>query len=86
MCQKTQYDLIFMDIDMPQMNGIVATKEIKSNYVGMKTPPVIALTAMAMDGDKEMLLQEGLDDYLSKPFTREKLEYVFEKYLQLSVS
>jgi CheY-like chemotaxis protein/nitrogen-specific signal transduction histidine kinase len=84
MCQKNQYDLIFMDIDMPQMNGIVATKEIKSNYVGMKQPPVIALTAMAMDGDKEMLLKEGLDDYLSKPFTREKLEYVFEKYLQMS--
>jgi len=83
MCMKNRYDLIFMDIDMPQMNGIVATKEIKTHNVNMRNVPIIALTAMAMEGDKEMLLKEGLDDYLSKPFTREKLEYILNRYTQV---
>jgi signal transduction histidine kinase/ActR/RegA family two-component response regulator len=82
---KQSFDLIFMDIDMPQMNGIVATKEIKSRLRGSKTTPVVALTAMAMKGDREMLLEAGLDDYLAKPLTRKKLEYVLEKFLKVKV-
>jgi len=85
MTSKHKYDLIFMDIDMPQMNGIVATKVIKAKLMGKADIPIIALTAMAMEGDKEMLLKEGLDDYLSKPFTKEKLEYILGKYLQVKV-
>jgi len=83
MCSKNKYDVVFMDIDMPQMNGIVATKEIKSS---MPNPsiPIVALTAMAMEGDKEMLLGEGLDDYISKPLTREKLEKILNKYLKVT--
>ncbi len=80
------FDIVFMDIDMPQMNGIVATKEIKSLMsFGVKKTPVIALTALAMNGDKEMLLHEGLDDYLAKPLTRDKLEYILEKHLKVLV-
>ena len=85
MCSKNRYDLIFMDIDMPQMNGIVATQKIKEMIMGKYNVPIIALTAMAMEGDKEMLLKEGLDDYLSKPFTKEKLEYILDKYLGVKV-
>jgi len=81
---KHNYDIIFMDIDMPYMNGIVATKEIKSRLDRRKRLPVVALTAMAMDGDKEMLLAEGLDDYLSKPLTKKKLESVLQKYLKVN--
>ncbi|WP_457746687.1 response regulator [Sulfurimonas sp.] len=83
MCNRNKYDVVFMDIDMPQMNGIVATKEIKSM---MPNPlsPIVALTAMAMEGDKEMLLDEGLDDYISKPLTREKLEKILNKYLKVT--
>ncbi|MEO1938827.1 MAG: response regulator [Sulfurimonas sp.] len=81
--QKKRYDIVFMDIDMPQMNGIVATKEIKSRLAKADRLPIVALTAMAMDGDKEMLLSEGLDDYLSKPLTKKKLEYVLNKYLKV---
>jgi len=83
MCSKNRYDLIFMDIDMPQMNGIVATQKIKEMIQGKYNIPIIALTAMAMEGDKEMLLKEGLDDYLSKPFTKDKLEYILDKYLRI---
>ncbi len=83
LCKHKQYDIIFMDIDMPYMNGIVATQEIKEDTGQSITTPIIALTAMAMQGDKEMLLSKGLDDYLSKPLTREKLEHILKKYLKV---
>lgn len=83
MYQKKKYDIIFMDIDMPYMNGIVATKEIKDMMLLKSQAPIVALTAMAMQGDKEMLLDEGLDDYIAKPLTRDKLEHILKKYLKL---
>jgi len=84
MTQKKNFDIIFMDIDMPEMNGIVATKLIKENRTQQSTKvPIVALTAMAMEGDREMLLREGLDDYLSKPLTRTKLEIILDKYLKV---
>ncbi len=84
MCEKNKFDIVFMDIDMPEKNGILATQEIKGiiNYNGQT--PIVALTAMAMQGDKEMLLNEGLDDYISKPLTREKLENILDKYLKVA--
>lgn len=82
--KQHKFDIIFMDIDMPQMNGIVATKEIKEIMsTALTKTPIIALTALAMDGDREMILSEGLDDYLSKPLTRDKLEYILSKHLQV---
>ncbi len=81
---KNSYDIVFMDIDMPEMNGIVATKLIKERMSREEKLPIVALTAMAMEGDKEMLLREGLDDYLSKPLTREKLEAILDKYLKVT--
>ncbi|WP_304544322.1 response regulator [Sulfurimonas microaerophilic] len=84
--KKHNFDIVFMDIDMPQMNGIVATKEIKAVMsLGAKKTPIVALTALSMDGDREMILSEGLDDYLSKPLTRDKLELILEKYLKVHV-
>jgi CheY-like chemotaxis protein len=85
MCEKNRYDIIFMDIDLPEKNGIVATKEIKQTLSSNKFTPIIALTAMAMEGDKEMLLREGLDDYIAKPLTRDKLDEVLNKYLKVKV-
>lgn len=85
MSKKNRYDLIFMDIDLPEKNGIVATKEIKGTLSSNNTTPIIALTAMAMEGDREMLLREGLDDYLSKPLMRDKLSEVLNKYLKVKV-
>jgi CheY-like chemotaxis protein/signal transduction histidine kinase len=82
MATKGDYDIIFMDIDMPGKNGIEATKEIKSKMGYSYKTPIVALTAMAMDGDREMLLREGLDDYMSKPLNREKLEEVLDKHLK----
>ncbi len=78
-----QFDIIFMDIDMPEKNGIDATREIKEGTSINSITPVVALTAMAMEGDKEMLIEKGLDEYLSKPLTRAKLEAILSKYLKV---
>jgi len=77
------FDIIFMDIDMPEKNGIDATREIKEGTSINSITPIVALTAMAMDGDKEMLLEKGLDEYLSKPLTLKKLEKILSKYLKV---
>lgn len=66
---KTEFpDLVFMDVDMPIMNGIEAMKQIKA-FAELKEIPVIAYTAHAMKGDKEKLLNEGFDCYLAKPIS-----------------
>lgn len=86
-CRNQRFDIVFMDIDMPIKNGILATQEIKAEQGavhGRRKMPIIASTALAMDGDREYFLEKGLDDYLSKPITREKLEYILQKYLQVS--
>ena len=71
---------------MPVKDGILATQEIKAQegVTGVRKMPIIALTALAMEGDREYILAKGLDDYISKPLTREKLEYVLHKYLQVT--
>ena len=84
LCRDYNFDIVFMDIDMPVKNGIIATQEIKEQVIS-KHMPIIALTAMAMPGDRERILNEGLDDYLSKPLTRDKLEYILEKHLKVTV-
>jgi len=85
MCENQEFDIVFMDIDMPVKNGILATKEIKERMAAKKSMPIIALTALAMEGDRENILQEGLDDYLAKPLTRAKLEYILEKHLHVEI-
>ncbi len=84
LCEKKNFDIIFMDIDMPEKNGIIATKEIKQKINKNEKTPIVALTAMAMQGDKEMLLLEGLDDYIPKPLSRDILENILNKYLRVS--
>lgn len=87
MCRDHDYDIVFMDIDMPIKDGILATQEIKAEEGPARVGrmPIIALTALAMEGDREYILGRGLDDYLSKPLTREKLEYVLQKYLKVAL-
>jgi CheY-like chemotaxis protein/HPt (histidine-containing phosphotransfer) domain-containing protein len=74
-----QYDLIFMDVEMPNMSGYEATKAIRKE--GLKTP-IIALTAYAMKGDDEKCFAAGCDDYISKPIEHKKLLQTLSKYLQ----
>ena len=71
---------------MPIKDGILATQEIKAAEGASSAGkmPIIALTALAMEGDREYIMGKGLDDYLSKPLTREKLEYILQKYIKVT--
>ncbi|MAT96028.1 MAG: hypothetical protein CL608_02600 [Anaerolineaceae bacterium] len=64
---RQDYDVILMDIQMPEMDGIEATHRIRRNLPQWRQPCIIALTANALEGDKEKYLAQGLDDYVSKP-------------------
>jgi PAS domain S-box-containing protein len=75
---EESFDLIFMDINMPVMNGMDATKIIRTQ-MHLKTP-IIALTANVIEGDKERYLSYGMDGYLSKPIDVEALEKILCRY------
>ncbi len=78
-----QYDLILMDCQMPEMDGYQATKTIRK-MEGMsigRRIPIVAMTANAMKGDEEKCLSVGMDDYLSKPISRDRLGKVIEKWI-----
>lgn len=88
---KATFDVILMDCQMPDMDGFEATRRIRAGEAGEKyeSVPIIALTANAMKGDREICRQAGMDDYLSKPFNAheltEKVEYWAEQNETLSL-
>lgn len=73
-----KYDIIFMDIMMPNMTGVEVLKKLREENINT---PVIALTADAIEGQEEKYMSEGFDGYISKPINKEKLNYVLNKYL-----
>jgi signal transduction histidine kinase/CheY-like chemotaxis protein len=77
------YDIIFMDIQMPVMDGYEATAAIRKMHAerGTESGPIIALTAHALVGEREKCLKGGLDDYLCKPFTIEEMHGMLKKWL-----
>ncbi|XOB63490.1 ATP-binding protein [Campylobacterota bacterium DY0563] len=79
------FDIIFMDINMPVMNGIDATHEILKfeQENNLEHTPIIALTANALSGDKEKFLEEGMDGYIPKPFEEYMLDDVLNNFLNL---
>ena len=78
------YDLVLMDVHMPRMNGLDATRAIRALAHGTRLP-IIAMTAGAMDGERERCLGAGMNDYLSKPLRIQELESTVRKCLQALV-
>ncbi|MBY9078247.1 PAS domain S-box protein [Paenibacillus sp. HN-1] len=76
-----EFDLIFMDINMPGLNGLDASKQIKENLSEGNCPVIVAVTANALKGDREKCLAAGMDDYISKPVRREAIVKLLGKYL-----
>lgn len=80
MLEKNDVDLILMDINMPEMDGLTATKEIRRKGILI---PIIAVTAYAFDGDKQKALDAGCSDYVSKPIKPKELLSTIEEYLEV---
>lgn len=74
------YDIVFMDISMPEMDGLDATAAIRKMDIPAGGVPIIALTAYAMKGDRERFIQAGMDDYLSKPIVRAQMLRILDQW------
>lgn len=77
--RRQPYDVILMDIRMPEMDGLTATTHIKEEWLPAVRPQIIAMTADAMRGDREKCLDIGMDDYISKPVRLEELRRAISK-------
>ena len=76
--EKDNFDLILMDIQMPVMDGITATKEMKKRFSTL--PPIIGLSANAFEGDRERYMKLGMDDYITKPVKEEDFLKILDKF------
>jgi CheY-like chemotaxis protein len=76
---RQHYDVILMDVQMPEMDGLEATRQICARWPREQRPKIIAMTANAMQGDRELCLQAGMDDYISKPIRNTELSAALER-------
>jgi CheY-like chemotaxis protein len=74
--------MVFMDINMPEMDGYTATRHIRRMNTEIRNIPIIALTADAMKEDKEKCIEVGMNNYVSKPFRLEEIEFIIKSYLK----
>ena len=74
-------DIILMDIQLPGIDGITLIKQIKAT-TALKDTPIIAVTAYAMKGDEEKIMEAGCDAYVSKPINTQELPLIVEKYIK----
>ena len=81
--QKRKFDVIFLDVSMPEMDGFTTTRQIRKLAAPHGNIPIIALTADAMQGDREKCLEAGMNDYVTKPFRIEEIEEVLKKRMLL---
>jgi CheY-like chemotaxis protein/HPt (histidine-containing phosphotransfer) domain-containing protein len=78
-----KYDVVFMDVEMPELDGIDTTRMIRNNWSIKDQPRIIAMTAHALSGDKERFLESGMDDYISKPVRPQAIVKALSKSAKL---
>ncbi len=81
MLERRPYDLVFMDCQMPEMDGYQATAEIRRRHLAGRRLPIIAMTANAMAGDRDRCFAAGMDDYITKPASLQDLRSALERWL-----
>lgn len=79
--EKSHFDLVLMDVQMPYMDGIEATRKIR-NDLNLKTLPIVAMTAHAMNGDRERCIEAGMNDYVAKPVNAQTLVHTILRFIE----
>jgi len=81
--KRSQFDLVLMDCQMPEMDGYSATAQIREreDRLKLRRTPIVALTAHALVGDRERCLNSGMDDFLTKPISREQISTMLSTWL-----
>jgi len=80
--QRQSYDLVFMDVQMPDMDGLEATRQLRADPRFAEHPIIIAVTAHALEGDRELCLQAGMDDYMTKPIKLDILQTLLLRWAE----
>jgi CheY-like chemotaxis protein len=84
--RRVPYDVVFMDLQMPELDGIDATRQILAEHPPGRRPRIIALTANAFDEDREQCIKAGMEDYMSKPLKAETLEAALLRAHRIAVA
>jgi CheY-like chemotaxis protein len=79
---KKKYDIVLMDIQMPEMDGLEATRRIRTNVSITNQPIIIAMTAHALQGDQEKCINAGMNDYMSKPIFIDEVKRILKKWYE----
>lgn len=82
--QRIPYDVVLMDVQMPELDGLEATRQIRSQWQSAARPWIIAMTAGAMEGDRQACLEAGMDDYITKPVKLDALQSALEQFIWAS--
>jgi CheY-like chemotaxis protein/HPt (histidine-containing phosphotransfer) domain-containing protein len=87
MLAQNQFDVILMDMMMPVMDGLQATRHIRASETGNLRTPIVAMTANAMESDRKRCMDAGMDDYISKPIKAQELQQILSRFaLQLELA